>query len=76
MGLALSHSFMKITSEPIYVLVEQGQVTDIQNIPPDKMIQVIDKDIDGEDEQKLSISPIDGEACIIMTFAPHGHLPH
>ena len=52
----------------IYVTVEGGLVTDIENIPDGIEVHVIDKDVEGENQQNLSISPIDGDACCISEF--------
>ena len=59
---------MNKQSEPIYVIVEHGCVHAITNIPEEIEIQVIDKDVEGEDEAHLAISPVDGDACTIKTF--------
>jgi hypothetical protein len=55
---------------PIYVIVEHGRVWEIKNIPDGLQIQVIDKDVEGEEENTLQVSPLDGDACTIQTFGP------
>lgn len=56
---------------PIYVIVEHGRVWEIKNIPDGVIVTVLDKDVEGEDDNKIQISPVDGEACTIQTFGPY-----
>ena len=52
----------------IYVIVEDGVVTDIKNIPAGLSIQVIDKDVEYVSPDAWEVSPVDGEACCISEF--------
>lgn len=55
---------------PIFVIVENGRVTQVNNIPKDLTVQVIDKDVEYVSPDHWKISPVDGEACTIETFLP------
>ena len=47
----------------IFVLVEQGVVREIVNLPDSFDVTVIDYDTEGIALHELDISPVDGELC-------------
>ena len=49
----------------IFVVMEGGVVHEIVNLPPYINVTVIDYDTEGVEEERLEISPVDGEACVI-----------
>ena len=49
----------------IFIVVEDGQVREIGNLPDNLKVTVIDYDIKDVAQEQLSISPIDGELCVI-----------
>jgi hypothetical protein len=49
----------------IFVVMEGGVVHEIVNLPPHINVTVIDYDTDGVEAERLAISPVDGEACVI-----------
>ena len=49
----------------IYVVLEGGVVHEIVNLPPNIHVTVLDNDIEGVEKERLEISPIDGELCVI-----------
>lgn len=55
---------------PIFIIVEDGRVTDVKNVPDGRIVQVIDKDVDFVSSEEWRVSPVDGEACTIQTFQP------
>ena len=55
---------------PIFVIVQEGRVTEVKNIPQNTTIQVIDKDVEFASSDAWKVSPVDGEACTIQTFGP------
>lgn len=61
---------MSNTTNPIFVIVHKGCVTDVKNIPNDITVQIIDKDVEYVSPDHWKISPVDGEACTILTFGP------
>ena len=48
--------------------MQGGLVQDVVNIPPGLTVQVIDYDTEGEDDERLEISPLDGHVCCLSTF--------
>jgi transketolase N-terminal domain/subunit len=69
MGLALSPSNrMDNKTAPIYVVVSDGSVQEIKNIPEGATVKVIDKDVEFVAPERWEISPVDGEVCTITTF--------
>ncbi len=58
------------TTEPtqpleIFVIIEGGVVHEILNLPPNIHVTIIDYDTEGVEKERLEISPIDGELCVI-----------
>jgi len=53
---------------PILVIVQGGLVQDVVNIPSGLTVQVIDYDTEGEEDERLEISPVDGHVCCLSTF--------
>ena len=53
------------TPVEIFVIMEGGVVHEIVNLPPNINVTVIDYDTEGVEEDRLEISPVDGELCAI-----------
>jgi len=49
----------------IFVVMEGGVVHEIVNLPPNINVTVIDYDTEGVEKERLEISPLDGELCVI-----------
>jgi hypothetical protein len=49
----------------IFVIMEGGVVHEIVNLPPNIKVTVIDYDTEGVEKERLEISPVDGELCVI-----------
>ena len=49
----------------IFVVMEGGVVHEIVNLPPNIKVTVIDYDTEGVEKERLEISPVDGELCVI-----------
>ena len=49
----------------IFVIMEGGVIHEIVNLPPNINVTVIDYDTEGVEEDRLEISPVDGELCTI-----------
>ena len=49
----------------IFVIMEGGVVHEIVNLPPNINVTVIDYDTEGVEKERLEISPVDGELCVI-----------
>ena len=45
--------------------MEGGVVHEIVNLPDNIHVTVIDYDTEGVDKERLEISPVDGELCVI-----------
>lgn len=56
-----------LTRKPkdIFVVLEGGVVHEIVNLPPNIGVTVIDYDTEGVEDNRLEISPLDGELCVI-----------
>ena len=49
----------------IFVILEGGLVHEITNLPPNINVTVVDYDTEGVENERLEISPVDGELCVI-----------
>lgn len=49
----------------IFILIEGGVVHEVVNLPPNINVVVIDYDTEGVEKERLEISPVDGELCVI-----------
>ena len=49
----------------IFVIMEGGVVHEIVNLPSNINVTVIDYDTEGVEKERLEISPVDGELCVI-----------
>ena len=54
--------------QTIYVTVEGGLVQDVTSIPAGIEVVVIDYDVECEGADRLDVSQLDGEHCVISTF--------
>jgi hypothetical protein len=52
-------------STEIFVVMEGGVVHEIVNLPPNINVTVLDYDTEGVEKERLEISPVDGEVCVI-----------
>jgi len=53
----------------IYVTMDGGLVQNVTNIPAGIEVVVIDYDVEGEEADRLDVSPLDGELCCISRYA-------
>ena len=52
----------------IYVTVDGGMVQNVTGIPEEIEVVVIDYDVECEGADRLDVSPLDDEPCVISTF--------
>ena len=52
----------------IFLVMEGGVVHEIVNLPPNINVTVIDYDTEGVEKERLEISPVDGELCVITKW--------
>jgi hypothetical protein len=48
--------------------MEEGRVRRVVGLPPNTQVTIVDYDIEDEEEQYLTASPIDGELCKLTRF--------
>ena len=66
--LKLKRRLVKKITRPkreIFVILEGGLVREIVNLPPNINVTVLDYDTEGVENERLEISPVDGELCVI-----------
>jgi len=49
----------------IFVVMEGGQVREIVDLPSNIHVTVLDYDTEGVENERLEISPVDGQLCVI-----------
>jgi hypothetical protein len=49
----------------IFVILDGGLVHEIINLPPNISVTILDYDTEGVENERLEISPVDGELCVI-----------
>jgi hypothetical protein len=52
----------------IFLIMEGGVVHEIVDLPDHIHVTVIDYDIEGVEKERLEISPVDGELCVITKW--------
>jgi len=53
------------TPQEIFVIIEGGVIHEIVDLPENIHVTVIDYDTEGVERDRLEISPVDGELCLI-----------
>ena len=57
-----------IKSTEIFLVMEGGVVHEIVDLPDNIKVTVIDYDTEGVEKERLEISPVDGELCVITRW--------
>lgn len=52
----------------IFLVMEGGVVHEIVDLPDNINVTVIDYDTEGVEKERLEISPVDGELCVITKW--------
>ena len=65
---ALVNKVMEVNGKKIIVVVHEGRVRQVVGLQPNTQVTVVDYDIEDEEEQYLSPSPLDGELCKLTQF--------
>jgi hypothetical protein len=61
----LVEKVIESSRKDIFILIEGGVVHEVVNLPPNINVTVIDYDTEGVEKERLAISPVDGELCVI-----------
>ena len=56
------------TPKEIFVVLEGGVVHEIVGLPENINVTVIDYDTEGVEKERIGISPVDGELCLINNW--------
>ena len=62
---SLVEKVVEFTQKEIFIVIEGGVVHEVVNLPPSINVTVIDYDTEGVEKERLEISPVDGEVCVI-----------
>jgi hypothetical protein len=61
----LVEQVIEFTRKELFILVEGGMVHEVVHLPPHLNVTVIDYDTEGVEKERLEISPVDGELCVL-----------
>ena len=64
----LVNKVTEFTAKEIIIVQEEGRVRQVVGLPPNIQVTVVDYDIEDEEEQYLSPSPVDGQLCKLTQF--------
>jgi hypothetical protein len=54
--------------QEIFLIMEGGVVHEIVDLPDNIKVTLIDYDTEGVEKERLEISPVDGELCVISKW--------
>jgi hypothetical protein len=54
--------------QQIYVVVQDGMVREVVGLPSHCQVTVLDYDVEVHEDERIQVSPLDGEACVINKF--------
>jgi hypothetical protein len=62
---SLVEKVVEFSHKEIFILIEGGLVHEVVDLPPHINVTVIDYDTEGVEKERLKISPVDGELCVV-----------
>ena len=66
--VVLVNKVVEFNPKELFIVVEEGRVRQVPNLPPNTRVVVIDYDIEDVEEEEIKPSPLDGQPCRITPF--------
>ena len=66
--VVLVNKVIEFNPKELFIVVEDGRVREVPNLPPNMRVVVIDYDIEDVEEEEIKPSPLDGQPCRITPF--------
>ncbi len=66
--VALANKVTDFQKKEIFVLLEGGVVHSVVDVPPGMQLTILDSDTEGVEKERIEVSPLDGELCVISKF--------
>jgi hypothetical protein len=68
--LVVKKNLVEKVAKPIeiFVIMDGGLIHEIVDLPDNNNVTVLDYDTEGVEKERLEISPVDGELCVINTW--------
>ena len=66
--VVLVRKVMEFNPKELVIVVEDGRVREVPNLPPNTRVVVVDYDTEDVEQQDLKPSPLDGQPCRISRF--------
>ena len=66
--VALVIKVMEFNPKELFIVLEEGRVREVPNLPPNMQVVVVDYDIEDMEKEDLKPSPLDGQPCRLTSF--------
>jgi len=66
--VALVSKVMEFNPKELFIVLEDGRVREVPNLPPNMRVVVVDYDIEDMEKEDLKPSPLDGQPCRLTSF--------
>ena len=66
--VVLVNKVVEFNPKELFIVLEEGRVREVPNLPPNMRVVVIDYDIEDVEEEEIKPSPLDGQPCRITPF--------
>ena len=66
--VVLVNKVIEFNPKELFIVLEEGRVREVPNLPPNMRVVVIDYDIEDVEEEEIKPSPLDGQPCRITPF--------
>jgi len=66
--VALVIKVMEFNPKELFIVLEEGRVREVPNLPPNMRVVLIDYDIEDMEKEELKPSPLDGQPCRLTSF--------
>ncbi len=66
--VALVSKVIEFNPKELFIVLEEGRVREVPNLPPNMQVVVVDYDIEDMEKEDLKPSPLDGQPCRLTSF--------
>ncbi len=66
--VALVSKVIEFNPKELFIVLEEGRVREVPNLPPNMRVVLIDYDIEDMEKEELKPSPLDGQPCRLTSF--------
>ena len=66
--VVLVNKVIEFNPKELFIVLEEGRVREVPNLPPNMRVVLIDYDIEDMEKEELKPSPLDGQPCRLTSF--------